>query len=310
MRYFFAPMEGITTHVFRRIHRKHFPGIDAYYTPFLVADQTRHFKKKEQMEIAPENNAGTALIPQILANDASQFLDAARRIGAQGYRIVDLNLGCPMPTVVTKKKGAGLLADPQALEALLEGIFSQRTADDPALSVKTRIGFEDASEAEELIDIYDRYPIARLTIHARKRADFYEGQPDLDTFGRMLGKSRIPICYNGDLFTAEDVRAFSAQFPSVEEVMIGRGLLRDPALVRILQGGAPASRDELHAFVTELYDAYCQSSYGAGNALYRMKELWSYLRVQFPDSPQRYKQILKAKTPAAYTAAVDELFSS
>lgn len=308
MRYLFAPMEGITTYPFRQVHHRFFPGIDAYYTPFLVANQTRHFKKQELREIDPVNNKGITLVPQILANDPDLFLDALRRLSSLGYRSVDLNLGCPMPTVVSKRKGAGMLRDPDKLDAFLDGIFSGLQPQDPAISIKTRIGFEDASEGIRLMTIFNRYPITRLTIHARRQIDYYKGKPDLEAFGTMLAASKHPVCYNGDLFSAEDVEAFNRRFPQADALMIGRGLLRDPALVRTLQGGAPASMEELHAYVRALFDAYSESSYGPVNAVHRMKELWSYLITQFPEAGRTKKKLLRAASVQAYETAVEELF--
>ena len=309
MHYLFAPMEGITTYVFRQVHHRFFPGIDAYYTPFLVANQTRHFKKQELRETDPVNNAGLTLVPQLLANDADLFLDALRRIGALGYQSVDLNLGCPMSTVVSKRKGAGLLREPEELDAFLYGIFSGLQPQDPAISVKTRIGFEDASEGVRLMTIFNRYPITQLTIHARRQVDYYKGKPDLEAFGDMLAASKHPVCYNGDLFSAGDVETFTARFPQVDALMIGRGLLRDPALVRTLQGGAPASREELHAYMHALFAAYSESLYGPVNAVHRMKELWSYLLAQFPETGRTKKKLLRAALPQAYEAAVEEFFA-
>ena len=309
MRYLFAPMEGITTYIFRQIHNRFFPGIDAYYTPFLVANQTRHFKKQELRETDPVNNAGIKLVPQILANDADQFLDALRRIGALGYPSVDLNLGCPMPTVVSKGKGAGMLRSPEKLDAFLNGIFSGLQSQDPSISIKTRIGFEDASEGIRLMTIFNRYPVTQLTIHSRRQVDYYKGKPDLKAFGTMLAASEHPVCYNGDLFSAEDVETFTARFPQVDMLMIGRGLLRDPALVRTLQGGTPASKEELHAYVQSLFAAYSESLYGPANAVQRMKELWSYLITQFPEAGRTKKKLLRAVSPQAYETAVEELFA-
>jgi tRNA-dihydrouridine synthase len=273
-----------------------------------VANQTRHFKKQELREIDPVNNKGITLVPQILANDPDLFLDALRRLGSLGYRSVDLNLGCPMPTVVSKRKGAGMLRDPDKLDAFLDGIFSGLQPQDPAISIKTRIGFEDASEGIRRMTIFNRYPITRLTIHARRQIDYYKGKPDLETFGTMLAASKHPVCYNGDLFSAEDVEAFNRRFPQADALMIGRGLLRDPALVRTLQGGAPASMEELHAYVRALFDAYSESSYGPANAVQRMKELWSYLITQFTEAGRTKKTLLRAASVQAYETAVEELF--
>ena len=196
-----------------------------------------------------------------------------------------------------------------ALSNALNFLFSGLLPQDPAVSIKTRIGFENASEGVRLMTVFNRYPVTQLTIHARRQIDYYKGTPDLDAFGSMLSASRHPICYNGDLFTIEDVKAFTVRFPQVDTLMIGRGLLRDPALVRALQGGAPASKEELHAYVRALFAAYSESSYGPANAVHRMKELWLYLITQFPETGRAKKKLLRAASPQAYEKAVEELFA-
>lgn len=124
MKIYAAPMEGITGYTWRNTHHELFPGLDRYYAPFVVANQTLHFKTKEKKDIDPANNKDITLIPQIMANKADEFLWAARELHSLGYDEVNLNLGCPMATVVTKKKGSGFLAYPEELDAFLEKIYS------------------------------------------------------------------------------------------------------------------------------------------------------------------------------------------
>ena len=118
---YFAPMEGITTRVYRSVFRKHFTGIDRFYTPFLAATQTHHFKKRELKEIEPFEGE---LVPQILTANSDDFVWAAKMIRQMGYPEVDLNLGCPYPTVFTKGKGSGMLKDMERLDRFFSEVFS------------------------------------------------------------------------------------------------------------------------------------------------------------------------------------------
>ena len=162
----FAPMEGVTSAAFRRVHRRFFPEADRYYSPFIAPDIRGEFKASRLRDVLGENNEGLALVPQILTNSAEAFLGTARRLHDLGYGQVDLNLGCPSATVVSTHKGAGLLCDPSALDALLADIFSRTPV---AVSVKTRLGFSSTEEIDALMEIFDRYPICELTVHARCR---------------------------------------------------------------------------------------------------------------------------------------------
>ena len=115
MRIYFAPMEGITTYLYRNLHYKYYGGVDIYFTPFLSPGPNQGMSVKEMRDILPENNGDTPVVPQILTNQAEDFLDGAAKLSDYGYREVNLNLGCPSGTVVSKKKGSGLLSAPEEL---------------------------------------------------------------------------------------------------------------------------------------------------------------------------------------------------
>ena len=140
MKVHFAPMEGITGHVFRSAYSRHFSGISEYYSPFLTPNQTRKLTSREMEDVRPENNRGICLIPQILTNQAEDFLWAARKLNEMGYDTVNLNLGCPSATVVPKRRGAGFLGMPEELDRFLERVSRELESCSMELSVKTRIG--------------------------------------------------------------------------------------------------------------------------------------------------------------------------
>lgn len=322
MNYYYAPLEGITGHVFRKVHHDTFPGIDKYYTPFVVAGYTHHFKNREMADVAPENNAGVPTVPQVLTNKAEDFLWAAQYLQDLGYQEVNLNLGCPMPTVSAKHKGSGFLQQPDELDRFLDAVFARSTV---AISIKTRIGYETPDEMGRLMEIYNQYPIHELTVHPRTRQEFYNGQPHLEVMDEIAGAAQIPLVYNGNVYTPADGEHICSRYRQLTGIMIGRGLLADPALARRLQGGPPATKTELKNYHNALlaaneavYENYSPKKKGgevigapAELALInRMKEIWYYLSTSYADNAKYLKLIRKSKTLVEYRAAVRMLMNN
>ena len=319
MHYYFAPLEGITGYVYRTVHHRYFPGIDRYYMPFVAPNYTMHFKEKEKQDIDPAHNEGLNAVPQILSNKADETLWAVEELSDRGYREINLNLGCPMPTVARKKKGSGLLKFTDELDAYLDGVYNgldRRKGDRPpvSLSIKTRLGTDSTDEAETLVRIYNRYPVSELIVHPRCQADLYKGKPDMEAFLTVLRGSTNPVVYNGDLCCPGDVREIGrmcAEAPQgIESVMIGRGLLADPSLVRQCRGGELITAQELSAFHDELYCRYREIFPGDKVVLNHMKELWAYMGKLFPDGAKCLKEIRKAGTRVQYEAAVRVILST
>ena len=309
-----APMEGITLHPFRLIHNQFFPGcIDEYYTPFLVANQTKTFKNKEIRDVLPENNRGLRVVPQLLANDAEEFVSAVEKLIGYGYRKLNLNLGCPMRTVVTKGKGSGFLALPDRLDAFFDQSFQLlepwRERIGLEISVKTRTGLKNHEEAVRLLQIYNRYPISEVIIHPRLQTDFYENTPNMDVFAMMYEGSVHPVCYNGDIVTISDYKALCGRFPGLERVMLGRGLLRNPSLIRQIRGGKPMELEELKVYHDAIVQEYRKIMSDQTQVVAKMKEIWWYMCWLFPDSEKAMKKIRKSHYMDQYLQAADEMFA-
>ncbi|MBQ7432613.1 MAG: tRNA-dihydrouridine synthase family protein [Lachnospiraceae bacterium] len=301
---YFAPMEGITTITYRSVFRQHFSGVDRYFTPFLVANQNHRFKNREKQEIVPVQGA---VVPQVLANRAEDFIWAVQELAKWGYEEVNLNLGCPAATVVTKGKGAGLLSDVKKLDEFFGEVFA--CSHIPKISIKTRIGMKDAKEVVPLAELFARYPFSEVIIHPRLREDFYANTPNLEAFRIMKEKLSCPICYNGDLCTTEDVQAFSGQFPEVDTIMLGRGLLANPALAREIQGQEPLQREELAAFLQDLQERYQAILSGERDVLFKLKELWFYLGRLFPDQERELREVKRARKLSEYEDAVRRIIN-
>lgn len=304
MNYYFAPLEGITGFIYRNTYEKYFGGISKYFTPFITTNQHFAFQNRDKKDVLQENNRGIYLVPQILTNHAEQFADMAHKLKALGYDELNFNLGCPSKTVVTKKKGAGFLAYPEELDRFLEEIFG--SCKDMEISIKTRIGVENPEEFYGLLEIYNQYPLKELIIHPRLQTDYYKNYPDMKVFKESIGLAKAPLCYNGDLFTAEDIERFRQEFPDIETVMLGRGILKAPSLLKELQG---EKRDlkVWYEFLTELCENYQKELSGDRNVLFKMKELWFYLFQSIPDSEKAAKAMKKTKDLEDYHILVKSI---
>ena len=305
-----APMEGVTRAVFRRRHHEMFGGIDRYFTPFLAPSADGVFSEKELREVLPAACAGVPTVPQLLAGRAEHFLWAAKLMKELGYEEVNLNLGCPSGTVVAKHKGSGMLADVAALDGFLNDIFEGLQGENLKISVKTRIGLEDKDNWPALMAVFNRYPICDLTIHPRLRRQFYKGKPDWEAFAVGLEMAQMPICYNGDVFSRADGESLKARFPAVDNLMLGRGLIANPALARELRGGAPLTGAELRQFHDGLLEDYCACILGEVNVLHKMKELWNYWACLFPEDKKGLKEVRKAKRLSDYRSAAAAVLAS
>ena len=304
MKFYMAPMEGLTGYVFRSAYQRHFHNIDRYFTPFINNAKMNH---REVADILPEHNAGMEVIPQILTNRVEDFVAVSKALAEYGYEEVNLNLGCPSGTVVSKGRGSGFLAMPEELDRFLDGIFSRCPL---KISIKTRIGKLDAADWEELLAIYEKYPMTELIIHPRIQRDFYKNTPDMEAFAKAEEMSSHPLCYNGDVFSVEDYERVTKRFPSVERVMLGRGILMNPGLIDEINGKEGVNAKELRAFHDEVMEGYLAVMSGERNTLFRMKELWSYLGERFPDGEKALKRLRKATGIPEYQAAVSETFQS
>ena len=274
MLYYAAPMEGFTDRVWRQTHQKWFGAqgaADLYYAPFISPPENRVLIKKKMAELEPAANPGVQVIPQLLAKDGELAAWMIGELRRMGYTEVNLNFGCPSGTVTAKGKGSGMLRDPQKLDAFRDAVYSQ--AGGP-VSVKTRLGVARAEEFGEILNVYNKYPLCELTIHPRGRKQRNRGQADREAFAAYLPAGTAPVCYNGDVTTVDDLRALEAAFPGLSGIMVGRGLIADPALLRKAVGGPAASREELRGYHDELYHGYTEAFGMASCAVSRMKAHW------------------------------------
>ena len=300
MRYYFAPMEGLTDSIYRRAHHKYFSGVDRYYMPFLSPTIHRSLTHREDRELPMADSEAFTAVPQVLTKVSDDFLWAAQVCRDRGYSEVNLNVGCPSGTVVSKGKGSGMLRDAAALDRFLDEIFHGSVL---PISVKTRLGLETPEEFPAILEIYNQYPIKELTIHPRVRKQFYNGSVDMEMFRYAAANSKNPLCYNGDLTSTAQIGAITAAFPQVEAVMIGRGLVADPGL---LCGGTDVAA--LEEFMNTLLEEYTVAFGGSRNAMFRLKENWGLLHTRFEGVDKLWKRLRKTTDLSEYKSITAEIF--
>ena len=301
MKHYFAPMEGLTDSLFRRLHHTYFPGVDRYYMPFISPTQHRCLTNREARELPMADSVPFVAIPQILTKVAEDFVWAAGQCAERGYTEVNLNLGCPSGTVVAKGKGSGMLADPDNLDRFLDAVFS---ASPLPVSVKSRLGVTDPQEFPRLMEIYNQYPIVELTLHPRVRKAFYSGSVDMEMFAYCAENSKNPVCYNGDICSLEDIERIKVRFPQVDSVMIGRGLIGDPGM--LTPGGTTV--EALEGLFDAMLNEYLTAFGGSRNAMFRLKEHWGMLIHRFEDSEKLGKRHRKTTDMEEYKAITREIF--
>ncbi len=325
MNYYLAPMEGITDYLYRKIVWKHFPYADKLYAPFIQPNEKPVIVPKEYNEICPDNNKGIPMVPQILTCDAMGFIRVGEILEDMGYKEINLNLGCPVRLIVSKGKGAGMLADLDSLDEFLDTIFSHHWT--AKITVKTRLGLTDNADFEDLLRVYAKYPIDELTVHPRYRSDFYSGEPRLEEFQKIfkttnpeatsisslhnaniLHNQTTKICYNGNINSVADRDVIIEKFPHISSIMCGRGALANPGLFRELKGGEAMSKEEFISFHNDIYDTYMDSVAKEKHFLHKMQEMWTYWNQHFNLDIELMKKLRGVSSISEYTSVVSNLF--
>lgn len=317
-----GPFQGITDAPFRNVFKRHFGGIDKFYTPFFTGiHKEEHAKNLQGEEIDPRCNDVDTLTPQILSTDAEEILRFAKQCKELGYKEINLNMGCPFPRVANKKRGCGLLPYPDKVEQMLETVFEH--LDDMNFSVKCRLGYYSPEEIEAILPIFNRFPLSELIIHPRIGKQLYKGEADVERFKALTPYFNMPLVYNGDIVSVESFRRIQKTInddPStgsgtfnrqpINQFMLGRGILANPFLAEEIKGhNAPDNKtNRLHAYVLDLYEERLRHAGGSPKVLGRMKELWSYLMNSFEEPQVVWRKIKKINALREYEDAVEELF--
>jgi tRNA-dihydrouridine synthase len=306
---YLAPLQESTDHVYRRAHARLFEGIDKYFSPYLLVQNDGTIKKSRLRDTLPENCTGYHLIPQIMAGNSAEFLFLAKYLSDIGYEEINWNLGCPYPMVTNKGMGSGLLPHPDKIREILDHSLSQVSC---RISVKMRAGLASADEILKVVPVLNDYPLTEVILHPRIAKQMYNGTPDPDVFEMVMGLSKHPLVYNGDLNAPEDLFQLNDRFQSVHTWMIGRGMLKNPFLAAEIKGIQLPGRKEgilvLERFHEEVMGNYATLLSGQSHLITRMIKFWEYFCFLFPNPHKAFKRVKKAVSQAKYEIAVRENF--
>ena len=301
-------MQGLTELMFRKVYHRCFPGaLDYAISPFLSLTHGNLTEAWEKIDdVIPEPNRDSIpVIPQILGKEPVEFIDLANRLFDIGYTEINWNIGCPMRRVTAKHRGSGILPYPDEVDRILGQVIPQLK---PRLSVKMRLGLKSPDEIFNLIPVLNNYPLLNVTIHPRTGRQQYTGQVDLDTFSRALPLLHHKVIYNGDICTPADYRRISQRFPSIQEFMIGRGILYDPLLPLKIKKGQPDNPAATLHFVQELLNAIQELPIREESRMRKTKEYWCLIRRSLPITEQQAMTVLHAQSPQETNDRIQSLF--
>lgn len=306
-----SPLQGFTDFRFRNAQNKIFGGIDTYYAPYIRLNGKMVIKSSYQRDLLPENNSTLEVIPQIITNDADEFLFVAKYVEELGYKELNWNLGCPYPMVTKCGMGSGLISNTEKINQILHKVHNES---DIIVSMKMRLGYDTTEEILDVLPILETYPIKNIAIHARIGKQLYKGGVHLDAFQQCIDNTKLKLYYNGDITSVAKFKEMQQRFPTIDHWMIGRGLIADPFLPNMIKNNSfkyPKNKMELFSeFHDTLYEGYSESLSGSTHILLKMHHLWEYFSVIFSNPHKVHKKIKKAKSIRNYEQAVAEVIKA
>ncbi len=306
-----SPLQGFTDFRFRNAFNHYFGGIDTFYAPYIRLNGKMVIKNSYQRDLLPENNTELEVIPQIMTNDADEFLFVVDYIQQLGYKELNWNLGCPYPMVTKRGMGSGLICDPEKINHILDRVHTET---DIIVSMKMRMGYEHPEEILDTFPILDNYPLKNIAIHARIGKQLYKGGVNLEAFQRCIENTKHKLYYNGDITSVAKFKEMQARFPNIDHFMMGRGLIADPFLPSMIKNDTteyPKNRwkifSEFHDTIYQQYDAALS---GPTPIKMKMQGFWEYFSQSFSNPQKTFKKIKKANNPRTYQQAVAEILKN
>jgi tRNA-dihydrouridine synthase B len=306
-----SPLQGFTDFRFRNAFNQYFGGIDTFYAPYIRFNNKLIIKNSYQIDLQLDNNTELEVIPQIMTNDVDEFLFVVDYIQELGYKELNWNLGCPYPMVTKRGMGSGLICDPEKINHILDRVHKET---DIVVSMKMRMGYEHAEEILDAFPILNSYPLKSVAIHARIGKQLYKGGVDLDAFQKCIESTKHKLYYNGDITSVAKLKEMQKRFPSIDHFMIGRGLIADPFLPRMIKNNTseyPKNRWDIFSdFHDTIYHQYDAALSGPTPIKMKMQGFWEFFAQSFSNPQKTFKKIKKANSPRAYQQAVAEILSN
>ncbi|MFZ4400829.1 MAG: tRNA dihydrouridine synthase [Bacteroidales bacterium] len=293
-----APLHGFTDFIFRNVYSRHYTGIDLAVSPFISLTPCEKVNPRKAKDVLPENNNSIPVIPQILGKEADSFIQMAEFLEGLGYDKLNWNLGCPVKSIVNKKRGSGLLLYPDLLRSILDIIIP---AVSQQISVKIRLGYNSTDEIYKLIPVFNDYPLENICIHPRIGKQMYEGEIYHDVLQSIIGEFKHEIIYNGDITNYDEFCIIQQKYPDINKWMIGRGVFSNPSLpFQINEKGLNITgnfneKERFQSFLNDLiielriYKTETQT-------LNKMKDLWRLFSFGFVEQAHVLHQIIHVQS--------------
>ena len=283
-----APMAGVTDLAFRRLCKEQGAGLICMEMVSAKAISFHNKNTEALMEIDPGEHPVSM---QLFGSEPDLMAEVAKSIEERPFDILDINMGCPFPMLAKRHNGSGILPYPEEVQALLSLLITEYPQ--ISFSIKMRLGWEDPKECLKLAPIINELPLRQVVMHPRLGKQQYKGEVDLKAFEAFQGVCKHPLIYNGDINSVEDIHHIQEQFPGLAGMMIGRGLLANPALALEYRQNRTLELDEIREKLQSMhrcvYNQYAEQLEGGDEQLLnKMKTFWEYLM------PQADRKLLKA----------------
>ena len=300
LRIFLAPMEGLLDFVLRDILTR-VGGVDCCVTEFVRVSGSV-LPNRSFQRIAPELLAGSRTpsgVPvrvQLLGSDPHFMSANAFRLAQLGPAGIDLNFGCPAKTVNRHQGGAILLREPERINVLVKAIRASIPPHIP-LTAKMRLGYEDKSLAIECALAMQEGGAEELVVHARTKVEGYRPPAHWEWVGRIQAELGIPVIANGEIWTVEDYHR-CVEISGVADVMLGRGILANPALANMIKLGESGtlSWESLQPLLHGFWELVKQRTLPKTQCG-RMKQWLNYLRNAYPEAETAFQSLRRVTLP-------------
>lgn len=300
-----APLQGYTEAPFRRLHQEYFKGISLYCAPFSRIEHGE-IRRRDIRDLKASIGDPTPTLPQAIFRSLQELKSVAEAVTNEGYRNLDLNLGCPFPPQMKKGRGAAAIANAK----LLKEVSDLKSAlPDLKFSVKMRLGYDNPTDWRETLPIILNLDPTHITVHPRIGKQGYSGELYLDEFGEFLSAAGNRVIYNGDIRSREDAMRITDRFPDIAGIMIGRGLLARPWLAeeiiedRDIENSA--GLDLMLQMHEDLKEELCATLCGDTQILLKLKPFWDYSEPLI--GRKAFKAIKKAGSMRRYSEAVSAI---
>ncbi len=306
-----SPLQGFTDFRFRNAFNYYFGGIDTFYAPYIRLNGKLKIKQSYQNDLAPKNNTSLQVTPQVMTNDPEEFLFVVNYVQSLGYNELNWNLGCPYPMVTKSGMGSGLICNPSKINEVLHKAHNESNI---AISMKMRMGYENATEILEAFSVLDQYPLKSIAIHARIGKQLYKGPVDLDAFEKCIHHTKHKLYYNGDITSVASYKTIQKRFPTINHFLMGRGLIADPFLPSMIKNNTteyPKNRWKIFsAFHDTIYQQYDEYLSGPTPIKMKMLGFWEFFSKSTSNPKKTYKAIKKAGNPIKYKQTVAQIIHS